>query len=316
MLLDELLQAFLHNRRNGLSGSKGAARPYTLRNYEWGITHFIRFMQERDKLRYRDIRKHDVRQFVEHVRMNPKWTSEATRYGILRAVRAMMNFIESDEECQDLKLESHTKLLGRIPKNPRRRFLPTVKDLKKLRALWDTRTVYGLRNYVIFNLILGSGLRSGEIRNLRLEDLHLDDKRIHVPREGKTGQRLVPIDDALVGMLRTWLRKRANVVGADKGPWVFIGRGGEQLGPTAVVQAFRKIQTGLTREHRTTLHTLRHAYGTLYLGNGGNMERLRLIMGHSSYDTLQGYLHLAQVGNKEAQAEVERVSPLKTVMQK
>ena len=44
---------------------------------------------------------------------------------------------------------------------------------------------------------------------------------------------------------------------------------------------------------RLHAHLLRHTFATSYLYYGGNMEMLRLLMGHSSYSILQNYVHLA-----------------------
>lgn len=312
MLLEELLEAFIFSRENGTGGAKGVARPRTIGNYRWALENFVKFMQDkRKRVNYEEITRLDIQMYVQYVHTNEGWT-KCTRYSFLRGVRALMTFIKIDPECQEAGLKDYNSLLGVIPKNEIRQTMPGLKDLKSLRAKFDTSEYYGLRNYAIFSLILGTGMRSGEIRSLKIDDLHLDNGMLNVPPEGKTGSRLIPIDSSLVGILKAWLRRRSKAKSGES-PWVFPSRSGAALKESGLVQAFMSIQPGVPKEQRITAHTLRHVFATYYLSKNGNMERLRLIMGHTTYETLKIYLQMAKVDSAEAKEELERVSPLKTV---
>lgn len=60
-----------------------------------------------------------------------------------------------------------------------------------------------------------------------------------------------------------------------------------------VKQVFQKLkkQTGILRLHA---HLLRHTFATNYLVDGGDLETLRLLMGHSDLQVTMMYLHLAE----------------------
>lgn len=314
MLLDEILELFLYSRKQGLSGAKKKASEFTLKNYRQCLSHFISFMQDKqNKNAYEKITRTDVRLFVEYVNDNKRWKKEATKLTILRALRTFFRFVDLDDECREHepRLQGWAKVLPPIPRNPARSFIPTPKELKDLRNKFDTNEFWGFRNYVAYSYMMGTGQRINEICWARLEHLQLDENLVYVPEEGKTGSRLVPIDDSLARLLRQWLKKRAKQKGASESSFLFLARGGTQCTRSTFGQIFRKLQPESEKGKRITAHTLRHAFGTYYLRNGGGMERLRMITGHKTYEAMKGYLHLAEVGTQQAKAELEAVSPLK-----
>ena len=312
MILNELFDAFLYSRKNGVNGAKCKASPFTMTLYSVNLGYFFAFMQEvRGRTKYEEITRTDVQEFVEYVNNNECWKSVATKLNILRVTRTLFKFVENDEECQEQKLRSWRHILPAIQRSPRRNKIPSTKELKSLRNDWNTGNIWGFRNYVMYCYMLGTGQRLGEVVYARLDYLKLEEGMVYVPEEGKTGWRLVPVDQSLLRILKMWIKKRAKIRGADESPFLFMARGGKQLTRSAVGQAFRRIQPDRKVGERITAHVLRHSFSTYYLRNGGNMEKLRLITGHKTYDMLKEYLHLAEVGSDQAKQELERVSPLK-----
>ena len=47
--------------------------------------------------------------------------------------------------------------------------------------------------------------------------------------------------------------------------------------------------------NRLKPHLLRHTFATSYIIGGGDLETLRIYLGHASYEVTQNYLHIAQV---------------------
>jgi integrase/recombinase XerD len=317
MLLEELIDLFIQSRKLGLreGGAKVMARPRTIENYEANAQYFVKFMQEeRGKANYESIKRADVMAFVQNIQER-KW-SDATKLGVFRVARMLFRFVGKDEECSHDELTNWEKVLPAFKKTPRKEFIPSPKDLKEVLKSWNTNTAFGLRNYVAFSLMLGCGLRIGELCFLRMNNLFLDDGYVTVPSEGKTGSRLVHIDSKVVSLLKAWLNRRSKIFGASKTDYVFIARGGRQCNRLTFGTAFRKIQPGRGTGNRITPHTLRHAFGTYYLDNGGDLARLQTLMGHKSLETTSVYLHLAKIKSDKSKEELERVSPLKMLSER
>lgn len=316
MTISELLESFIHSRKHGLSGAKGTSSETTIANYKQNLAHFESFMEGRGRFKYEEITRGDVRAFIEFVNGNSRWPAESSKLTVLRAVRTLFRFVDVDEECQEEELKNWAKLMPPIPRNTSRIHIPTPKDLKAFRNSWDTQTAWGFRNYVAMSYMLATGQRISELCHTKLEHLQIDNKLIYVPEEGKTGSRLVPIDESLIKLLKLWIKKRAKLKGANDSPYLFISRGGRRCSRHAFRLAFSKMQPESSAGKRITPHVLRHSFGTYYLRNGGSMEKLRMITGHSTYEAMKGYLHLAQVGSDAAKDELDRVSPLKMLDKK
>lgn len=316
MHIDELFQSFLYSKEHGVHPAKRVSKPATLEMYRRFVGYFVNFMQsKRHREKYNDITRTDVRSFIQHVNSRTDW-SVSTKLSHLRALRALFVFVREDDECVKLKLNVWLREIGSIPRNEFREFIPSVAGLKEGRQMWNIDSAFGLRNFTAYCLMLGCGLRVGELCHLRLTDLLLDQKEIHVPREGKTGARLVPLDTKSVDLIQKWLRRRGRMAGAVESPYVFLGRKGVICAPNTFGQAFRKAQPASKKGSRITPHTLRHAFGTYYIRNGGSLERVRIILGHSTMDTTLRYSHQAEVGNKQGKEELERVSPLNMLNKK
>ena len=110
-----------------------------------------------------------------------------------------------------------------------------------------------------------SGLRRGEILSLIMKNVDLNHDFLLVTGKG-CKQRFDP---------------------------VFVDRFGKPCNDNTIKQVFQKIKkrTGIDRLHP---HLLRHTFATNYLCDGGDLETLRLILGHSDLQVTSMYLHLAQ----------------------
>jgi site-specific recombinase XerD len=314
MVFEELISAFLYSRKQGLreSGAKNKSSPDTVKNYEAQLRVMTNFMQTvRSKFDWTAVGREDVRAYVERVNGDVAW-SPSTKLTYLRSFRTLLRFIDMDDECRESELHGLRRYKGLLPaigQNPSRQFIPTPMDLKLWLRAFDTGDLYGFRNYVAFCLWLDTGIRLGELSTLRLESLQLDNNQMYV--RGKSGPRFVPVTDKVVRLLKAWMKRRDMLSWSKDSAFLFVGHYAEGIGPSGLAQVFRKMRAANPKLPKLTAHLLRHSFCTYYLRKSGNLERLRIIAGHTDIRTTQKYLHLAQVGSDQIKAELEVASPLK-----
>jgi len=168
-----------------------------------------------------------------------------------------------------------------LPKRPQR--IPALLTRTEVAAILDACDKPRYRT--MLTVCYGCGLRLSEVLALRVGDIDGERRLLRIEQGKGAKDRLVPLSPTLLEALRAyWRLYRPR-------EWLFSGRCGEALSPTALQKAYTraKRQAGITKPGG--IHALRHAYATHQLAAGLNVERLQRLMGHSSIQTTLRYVH-------------------------
>lgn len=137
-------------------------------------------------------------------------------------------------------------------------------------------------------LSLHTGLRRGELFQLKWENVDLERKNLTVTGEtsrksGKT--RHIPLNDSALAVLKRWKKQRSAV-----SPYVFHDAQGRPF--EGVETSFRGIlnKAGITNFR---WHDLRHTFASKLVMANVNLNTVRELLGHSDYKMTLRYAHLA-----------------------
>lgn len=145
---------------------------------------------------------------------------------------------------------------------------------------------------IVLAMVLG-GLRSAEVRSLRLADVDMGMRRVRIIGKGDR-ERLVPIDRAFFEECAAYVRNERPLGCVT--PQCFVVLRGPTAGGPITEAGLRKVfrvhrsRTGATRVRP---HRLRHTYATELAAAGIDLLVLRELMGHASPETTAKYVHLA-----------------------
>lgn len=144
----------------------------------------------------------------------------------------------------------------------------------------------------IFMLAYGSGLRIGEIANLRVEDIDSKNMRLFV-REGKGNkERYTMLSKQSLEMLRVyWSKYRQN----KRRGRIFLSESGVAITEGVIRKHFRKYREKAKLNEKVTMHTLRHCYATNLIENGATLIQVKELMGHSNIRSTMEYVHVANI---------------------
>jgi len=134
----------------------------------------------------------------------------------------------------------------------------------------------------IVTVALHTGMRLGEILNLRWQDLDFSSGFILV-RDSKNGQaRQVPMDSMISTLLRSWPRLSDLV-------FTSVLTGGRIVDVrTGFLNACKRA--GLTDLH---FHDLRHTFASQFVMSGGSLYTCQRVLGHKAINMTQRYAHLS-----------------------
>lgn len=277
----------------------------TIKNYKNTLRYFLNFMEHSigcslEQIPLSSVTLVDLQSYVHMLRNRKKLATHPLKPTEDKPVtnttirtycidlRTFFNFLY-DNEYMEKDLMKRFKLIKRENKL----ILPLFShEVQEIDELYNLKSMTGLRNYCIVHLMLDAGLRSGEVCNLQARDVNFDDNYIIIYIGKGRKDRIIPLAQPLKKRLHQyWLLYRPHTQTHNN---MFVSSDGKYnpITENTIKSLFSRIrkQTGITR---LKPHLLRHTFATSYILGGGDMESLRIFLGHSSYETTQNYLHLA-----------------------
>lgn len=261
----------------------------TIRVYREHCSYFFRYLEDTygrpmDQLDFDDLAEDDIfSDFIIYLRTRSRKVKNTTIRSYCRAVKAFLRYCYEEGYCRDYLRRVKLPADDAAPK------MPLFQDeVQKLDSVLNLSTLKGLRNYCIVHLMLDCGLRSQEVRHLKISEIDVQRNVISIQISKGNKSRFTLIPPFLVDAVTEYLRRSGRTSGL-----VFLTLDtNEPLTHNVIKLLFTKLkkETGIDRLHA---HLLRHTFATSYLIGGGNLEFLRVYMGHSSYNVTQGYSHLA-----------------------
>ena len=274
--------SFLHSE--GLSES-------TARNYCWWINGFLQWLKQ-EEVPLRQVTATVVDGFMRHLssrRLNR--VSLATAAKILR--RFSRYAYEQGWWRRDL---APVILAPRLFRQEDLPLGPAWTDVRRLIAASDGDAPLHLRNRAILLLLSVYGLRSGEVRGLRLEDLDWTRRILRVRRSKTACVQEQPLTTATGKAIQRYLKKARPECDRKE---LFL----------TLHAPFRRLSAGALYHLTSSLlqrldiaspkrgpHALRHASATYLLNSGSSLKVVGDHLGHRSLGTTQIYAKVDLAG--------------------
>ncbi len=258
--------------------------PHTIRSYRADLQEFLLFFKKRNQNDLRYFTSANIRSFLAALQTQ----HQPARNTVLRKIASLRSFASFLLEQGQLE-RNPFKLL---PAPKRERILPKFLSVEETERLLDTAAHskhFAARDKALFELMYSSGLRRSEVTGLRVKDIDFFNGIVKVFGKGSK-ERLVPVTDAALDALKTYLACRKNPQPDDA---LFLNKNGKPLTGDGLAYIFKNTAIASHLARKVTPHSLRHSFATHLLNNGCDLRSLQEMLGHKSLAATQVYTHVS-----------------------
>lgn len=292
-LMQNLIEDFLQYLRNERGQSENTQKTYAAL-----LSNFVAWAETQQLTDWRQVQLSHLMSFLQHERERAlaheekesrRRLSSESVYLEIAALRAFYRFAEQEkllpQNCaENLSLPRRWQ---RLPKSL------TSQEVDQLLQPQVPETPSSLCDHAVLELAYGCGLRAGELRSIRLEQLQLEAGFINVIGKGNK-ERVVPVGRKAIAALQRYLEAgRPQLVTKRTPAAVFLTGRGTQFSAVTLWLRIKKrvLHAGISRN--VTPHMLRHSFATHLLEHGADLRVIQELLGHASISTTEVYTHVA-----------------------
>jgi len=242
---------------------------HTLKSYK---NHFQAFLWHYNEIKPEEITMKQIRAYFI-ARIKERNISESTQNSMINAIKFYYEQVLGGDSMYFQNLR---------PKRPKQ--LPNVLSEEEVIRLINA--VDNLKHKCILMMIYSAGLRLSEVINMRLDDLHEDQKVVHIKGGKGKKDRISILSSKLIDILHEYY-----VIYEPK-YWLFEGQEKGQYSASSIQQILRRAVKRSKVNAYATPHTLRHSFATHLLERGMDLRQIQQLLGHNSVKTTEIYTHI------------------------
>ncbi len=148
----------------------------------------------------------------------------------------------------------------------------------------------GYRDYTILEILYGTGIRRGELINLRISDIKSQSGQLRV--HGKGGKdRLIPLNSSLQEWLPEYIKYEQAYRRISSRSYLFATDKNKPLYPMYVQRTVKENLQIHSTIRQASPHQLRHAFATHLLEKGADLNAIKALLGHQQLAATERYLN-------------------------
>ena len=265
---------------------------YTVLNYREDILEFFSYL-ENEHVDYLDINYDDIRFYLMYLK-DDKDNTNSTIDRKLSGLRGFYRYLANNNT-----ISSNPFNLVSAPKKEKK--LPRFFEYNELEELFnvpDLRKSKGQRDRLILEMLYATGVRVGELVNIKVKDINKTNKNILILGKGNK-ERIVEYGDYCDEILNMYLNDGYIRLNHNNSSYLFLNDKGNQLTERGIRYILDKIIEKTSIDKKISPHMIRHSFATHLLNNGCSLLSVQKLLGHESIKSTQVYTHVSTDRLKE-----------------
>lgn len=267
----------------------------TIISYKNDLTQFFNYLKDYKLLKNTDIKyiNHKImRKYIVYLKEN-----KYSRRSISRKVSSTRSFFKFIHKEGIININPTLNLI--TPKiNKKLPYFLYLQEVIKLIEAPSKKTLFGIRDRAILEILYGTGIRVRELVNLNIGNIDFTEKIIKVFGKGSK-ERILPLSNPSIRAIQEYLENR-NLFNKNKFTKIndkdalFLNRFGGRLTERSIRRIIIKYMKIAGLNKKLSPHVLRHSFATHLLGGGADLRSVQELLGHKSLSTTQIYTHITK----------------------
>ena len=258
---------------------------YTILSYKNDILEFIDYLS-REGLNFKTIEYSDIRFYLMYLK-DEKHDDNSSVSRKLSSLRGLYKYMANEGI-----VKTNVFSLVNAPKKSKK--LPRYFEYNELEELFmvpDTNTSLGQRDLLLLEMLYATGVRVGELVNIKVKDIDLGRRNIIILGKGNK-ERLVTYGEYCEDILKQYLSDGYILLNKTGSDYLFLNNNGGNLTERGVRYILDELIKKTSINKKISPHMIRHSFATHLLNEGCDLLTVQKLLGHESIKATQVYTHV------------------------
>ena len=276
---------YLDDYINYLTYQKAYSK-YTIESYQEDIKEFLNYCKS-ENIDYLHLEYNDTRFYLMYLK-DIKKDINSSMDRKLSSLRGFYKYLIHHNFTNN-----NVFSLINGPKKAKK--LPHYFEYNELEELFNVpmiSTARGQRDSLILEMLYATGVRVGELVNIKVEDINKSNRSIIILGKGNK-ERLVEYGEYCEDILNLYLSDGRIKLNKNNSKYLFINHLGEKLTERGVRYILNQLIKKTSLKKNISPHMIRHSFATHLLNEGCDLLTVQKLLGHESISATQVYTHVS-----------------------